>query len=143
MTDNLNPNYYKFPNGAETIDISQYLSGCGSQAVQYVVRSTRIDKELKGNPLEDLRKAIWFIEQEISRLEDFQDAEDGEATSADREEALVEGAVFNITLNTAEDIASDGLDLDEAAGEVGNADAKHVGIVRAAKVIASNPGLYI
>lgn len=143
MTDNLNPNYYKFPNGAETIDISQYLSGCGSQAVQYVVRSTRIDKELKGNPLEDLRKAIWFIEQEISRLEDFQDAEDGEATSADREEALVEGAVFNITLNTAEDIASDGLDLDDAADAVGSADAKHVGIVRAAKVIASNPGLYI
>lgn len=78
MTDNLNPNYYKFPNGAETIDISQYLSGCGSQAVQYVVRSTRIDKDLKGNPTEDLRKAIWFIEQELSRIEheEFLEAED-------------------------------------------------------------------
>ena len=140
MVDNLNPNYYKFPNGAETIDISQYLSGCGSQAVQYVVRSTRIDKELKGNPLEDLHKAIWFIEQEIARLED---AEDVEAASKAREEARTEGAVFDITLNSAEDIASDGLDLDEAASEVGNADAKHVGVVRAAKVMASNPGLYI
>ena len=75
MVDNLNPNYYKFPNGAETIDISQYLSGCGSQAVQYVVRSTRIDKELKGNPLEDLRKAIWFCEKEIERLEEAEDIE--------------------------------------------------------------------
>ena len=140
MVDNLNPNYYKFPNGAETIDISQYLSGCGSQAVQYVVRSTRIDKELKGNPLEDLHKAIWFIEQEIARLED---AEDVEAASKAREEARTEGTVFDITLNKAEGIASDGLDLDEAAGEVGNADAKHAGVVRAAKVMASNPGLYI
>ena len=139
MVDNLNPNYYKFPNGAETIDISQYLSGCGSQAVQYVVRSTRIDKELKGNPLEDLHKAIWFIEQEIARLED---AEDMEAASKAREEARTEGTVFDITLNKAEDIASDGLDLDEAASEVGNADAKHVGVVRAAKVMASNRGLY-
>lgn len=140
MVDNLNPNYYKFPNGAETIDISQYLSGCGSQAVQYVVRSTRIDKELKGNPLEDLHKAIWFIEQEIARLED---AEDVEAASKAREEARTEGTVFDITLNKAEDIASDGLDLDEVASEVGNADAKHVGVVRAAKVMASNRGLYI
>ena len=82
MVDNLNPNYYKFPNGAETIDISQYLSGCGSQAVQYVVRSTRIDKELKGNPLEDLHKAIWFIEQEIARLEDAEDVEAGEFVKA-------------------------------------------------------------
>ena len=140
MVDNLNPNYYKFPNGAETIDISQYLSGCGSQAVQYVVRSTRIDKELKGNPLEDLHKAIWFIEREIARLED---AEDVEAASKAREEAWTEGTVSDITLNKAEDIESDGLDLYEAAGEVGNADAKHVGVVRAAKVMASNPGLYI
>src|SRR5690606_38022578 len=140
MVDNLNPNYYKFPNGAETIDISQYLSGCGSQAVQYVVRSTRIDKELKGNPLEDLRKAIWFIEQEIVRLED---AEDAETAGEAREETRTEGAVFGITLNEAEGIASDGLDLDDAADAVGSADAKHVGIVRAAKVMASNPGLYI
>ena len=140
MVDNLNPNYYKFPNGAETIDISQYLSGCGSQAVQYVVRSTRIDKELKGNPLEDLRKAIWFIEQEIARLED---AEDVEAAREAREEARTEGTVLDITLGEAEDIASDGLDLEDAADAVGSADAKHVGVVRAAKVMASNPGLYI
>ena len=139
MVDNLNPNYYKFPNGAETIDISQYLSGCGSQAVQYVVRSTRIDKELKGNPLEDLRKAIWFCEQEIARLEE---AEDVEAAREAREEARTEGTVLDVTL-IGVGITADGLDLDEAASEVGNTDAKHVGIVRAAKVMASNPGLYI
>lgn len=96
MTDNLNPNYYKFPNGAETIDISQYLSGCGSQAVQYVVRSTRIDKDLKGNPTEDLRKAIWFIEQELSRIEheEFLEAEDradAEAAAEARKESRITG----------------------------------------------------
>lgn len=96
MTDNLNPNYYKFPNGAETIDISQYLSGCGSQAVQYVVRSTRIDKDLKGNPTEDLRKAIWFIEQELSRIEheeslEAEDKADAEAAAEARKEPRVTG----------------------------------------------------
>lgn len=138
--DPINPNYYQFPSGAETIDITQFLTGNGAQATQYIVRSTRFDKELKGNPLEDLRKAIWFCEKEIERLEE---AEDVEAASKAREEARTEGTVFDITLNKAEDIASDGLDLDEVASEVGNADAKHVGVVRAAKVMASNPGLYI
>ena len=138
--DPINPNYYQFPSGAETIDITQFLTGNGAQATQYIVRSTRFDKELKGNPLEDLRKAIWFCEREIERLEE---AEDVEAASKAREEARTEGTVFDITLNKAEDIASDGLDLDEVASEVGNADAKHVGVVRAAKVMASNPGLYI
>ena len=138
--DPINPNYYQFPNGAETIDITQFLTGNGAQATQYIVRSTRFDKELKGNPIEDLTKAIWFCEREIERLED---AADVEAASEAREGTLAEGAVFNVTLNKAEGIASDGLDLDDAADAVGSADAKHVGIVRAAKVMASNPGLYI
>lgn len=139
--DPINPSYYRFPSGAETIDITQFLTGNGAQATQYVVRSTRFDKELKGNPIEDLHKAIWFIEQEIARLEDAEDVE--AASEARKEPRIPEGVVFNIDLNKAEGIAADGLDLDDAADAVGSADAKHVGIVRAAKVMASNPGLYI
>ena len=156
--DPINPNYYQFPSGAETIDITQFLTGNGAQATQYIVRSTRFDRELKGNPVEDLTKAIWFIEREISRLEDEADAE---AASKAREELQGEDPddrpcyccgvvppdpqpdVYNVTLNDAKNIASDGLDLDDAADEVGSADAKHVGIVRTAKVMASNAGLYL
>src|SRR5699024_12802817 len=68
--DPINPNYYQFPSGAETIDITQFLTGNGAQATQYIVRSTRFDKQLKGNPTEDLRKAIWLCEKEIERLEE-------------------------------------------------------------------------
>lgn len=71
MTDNLNPSVYKdgWSNGAQVIDISEHLNGNGAQIVQYVARSTRIDGVVKGKPLEDLKKARWFIDREISRLE--------------------------------------------------------------------------
>lgn len=80
--DPINPNYYQFPSGAETIDITQFLTGNGAQATQYIVRSTRFDKELKGNPLEDLRKAIWFCEKEIERLEEAEDIDSKESAKA-------------------------------------------------------------
>lgn len=66
--DPTNPDYYKFPNGAETIDITEWLSGCGAQAVQYIVRATRTDGKVKGDPIEDLTKALWFVRREIDRL---------------------------------------------------------------------------
>jgi len=69
MTDNTNPDYYKFPSGAEVIDISEHLSANGAQALQYIARATRQDGKVKGNPVEDLRKALWFVQREIARLE--------------------------------------------------------------------------
>ena len=131
------PSHYAEGRQYEPIDVIEdwALGFHEANALKYISRSGR-----KDNQIQDLEKAVWYLERRISQLED---AADVEAASKAREEALIEGAVFNITLNKAEDIASDGLDLDEAAGEVGNADAKHVGTVRAAKVMASNPGLYI
>lgn len=68
-TDPVNPDYYKgFSNGAEVIDISEHLTGNGSQAVQYIARATRIDGKVKGNPKEDLRKARWLLDRELARL---------------------------------------------------------------------------
>lgn len=64
------PQYYVLPNGAETIDITQWLSGAGAQAVQYIVRATRIDGIVKDKPVEDLRKAIYWLNIELNRLED-------------------------------------------------------------------------
>lgn len=67
--DATNPEHYQFPGGAEVIDISEWLSANGAQAFQYVARATRVDGKTKGDPIEDLRKARWFIDREIARLE--------------------------------------------------------------------------
>jgi len=69
VADNINPDHYKFPGGAEVIDISEHLSANGAQVVQYVARATRQDGKVKGDVLEDLRKAQWFLAREIRRIE--------------------------------------------------------------------------
>lgn len=68
MSDNIDPNYYQFPNGAEAVDITRYLTSNGGQAVGYIARATRADGLIKGNPIEDLEKARHFINDEIYRL---------------------------------------------------------------------------
>lgn len=70
-TDNVNhPGHYSgFSNDAEVIDISENLTSNSAQALQYIARSSRIDGNNKGDTLEDLRKAQWFLAREITRLE--------------------------------------------------------------------------
>ena len=77
------PPYYVFPNGIETIQLSQWLTSAGGQAVQYLARATRIDGVVKENPVEDLHKAAKWIQVEIERLESESSAEieAGELTS--------------------------------------------------------------
>lgn len=66
----VNPqNYQGFSNGAQPVDIAEHLSGNGAQALKYIARSTRIDGGNKGEVLQDLQKAKYFIEREIKRLE--------------------------------------------------------------------------
>lgn len=65
------PSYYVMPDGAETVAVTKWLSGAGAQAVQYIVRSTRIDGVVKGRPEEDLRKAIFWLNVELERLENL------------------------------------------------------------------------
>ncbi|MFT4260355.1 hypothetical protein [Microbacterium sp.] len=62
------PSYYVMPNGAETVSITQWLTSAGAQAVQYIVRSTRIDGVVKENQIEDLEKAAFWLAVEIKRL---------------------------------------------------------------------------
>lgn len=67
-TNAVDPDHYKFPNGAEVIQISQWLTANIAQASQYLARSSRIDGKNKGDTLEDLEKAKVFIDFEIARL---------------------------------------------------------------------------
>ena len=64
------PTYYRMPGGIEVKEISRHLSSNGGQAVQYIARATRIDGEVKGDPIKDLQKARDMIDDEIKRLKE-------------------------------------------------------------------------
>lgn len=75
MSDPINPSHYSegWSNGAEVIDISEHLTSNGGQALQYIARATHQNESLRKHDsvegwVEDLRKAVWFIEREINRL---------------------------------------------------------------------------
>ena len=62
--DNVNhPKHYtSHPSGVEVIEITEHMNFCLGNAVKYILRC-----DLKGKPIEDLRKARWYIDREISR----------------------------------------------------------------------------
>lgn len=64
------PNHYLFPNGRQPIEIARYLSSNGGQVVQYVARSTRVDKEnvKHEDARSDIRKAIHLLVDEYERV---------------------------------------------------------------------------
>lgn len=53
-------------NGAEVIDLTEHLSFCAGNVVKYVCRAGRKDP---GKHVEDLKKARWYIDREIERVE--------------------------------------------------------------------------
>ena len=57
--------YTQHPSGIECIQITEHMNFNLGNAIKYVWRAG-----LKSdNPVEDLRKAAWYITREISRLE--------------------------------------------------------------------------
>lgn len=71
IMDETNPEHYQnFSHNTEVIDITENLSYNAGNAVKYLARATRTDGQTKHeNPLTDLRKAKWYVEREIERLE--------------------------------------------------------------------------
>ena len=69
--DETNPEHYRnFSYNTEVIDITENLSFNGGNAVKYLARATRVDGQTKHeNPIGDLKKAKWYVEREIERLE--------------------------------------------------------------------------
>ena len=65
MNDNVNhpEHYISHPSGVECIEITEYMNFCLGNAVKYIWRA-----RLKGKEVEDLRKARWYIDREISRI---------------------------------------------------------------------------
>ena len=64
MNDNVNnPRHYtSHPSGIDCIQITEHMGFCLGNAIKYVWRA-----DLKGDAIEDLEKAIWYIRREIER----------------------------------------------------------------------------
>ena len=56
------PHYTSHPSGIEAIDVVEHMTFNIGNAVKYLWRCG-----LKGDHLEDLRKAAWYIEREIEK----------------------------------------------------------------------------
>ena len=56
--------YTDHPSGIECIQITEHMNFNLGNAIKYVWRAG-----LKGKRLEDLKKAVWYINREIARLE--------------------------------------------------------------------------
>ena len=57
--------YNASPSGIEVIDIAEHLNFCLGNVVKYVLRADH-----KGNDIEDLEKASWYLNREIARRKD-------------------------------------------------------------------------
>ena len=65
MNDPVNhPQHYtSHPSGVECIEIIEHLNFCIGNAIKYLWRAG-----MKGEQIEDLRKARWYIDREIARI---------------------------------------------------------------------------
>ena len=64
--DAIDPPHYKFGD-FEAIQICERFGFCRGNAIKYLLRAGR--KGGPGKTVEDLRKAVWYIQREISGLE--------------------------------------------------------------------------
>jgi hypothetical protein len=64
MTDMINhpPHYKAHPSGVECIQITEHMNFCLGNAVKYIWRADH-----KGNDIEDLKKAEFYLRREIER----------------------------------------------------------------------------
>ncbi len=64
--DPINPSHYKATvPGVECIDVTKHFDFLAGNALKYIWRH-----EHKGKPIEDLKKAIWYIQKKIDLLEE-------------------------------------------------------------------------
>lgn len=56
--------YTSHPSGVECIQVTEHMNFCRGNAIKYIWRAGE-----KGNEVEDLKKARWYLDREIARLE--------------------------------------------------------------------------
>lgn len=57
------PHYTDHPSGIECIQVTEHMGFCLGNAIKYIWRSDK-----KGSKVEDLKKAIWYINRELQRI---------------------------------------------------------------------------
>lgn len=57
------PHYTSHPSGVECIEVTEHYNFCIGNAIKYLWRAGQ-----KGSRIEDLKKARWYIDREIKRL---------------------------------------------------------------------------
>lgn len=58
------PKHYNIhPSGVECIQITEHMNFCRGNAIKYIWRAGD-----KGNEIQDLEKAVWYLNKEIERL---------------------------------------------------------------------------
>jgi Protein of unknwon function (DUF3310) len=55
--------YTTHPSGVECITVTEHMNFCLGNAVKYIWRAGE-----KGDIIEDLKKARWYLDREIARL---------------------------------------------------------------------------
>lgn len=63
------PHYTAHPSGVECIQVTEHMGFCVGNAMKYLWRAGE-----KGDAIEDLEKARWYVDREISRLERERDS---------------------------------------------------------------------
>lgn len=58
------PHYTSHASGIECIQITEHMGFCLGNALKYIWRA-----DLKGDAVEDLRKARWYLDREIAKRE--------------------------------------------------------------------------
>jgi len=68
MNDNVNhPEHYtEHPSGVECIEITEHMNFCLGNAIKYIWRVG-----LKDNAEEDLKKAIFYLNRELKRIQEI------------------------------------------------------------------------
>lgn len=84
MTDTVNhpAHYTSHPSGIECIQITEHMSFNLGNAIKYLWRADE-----KGAPIEDLKKAVWYIQREIAKREAKIQASTKEPVSRDKEQS--------------------------------------------------------
>lgn len=74
MADNIrHPKHYtNHPSGVECIEVTEHMNFCLGNAVKYIWRA-----DLKADAVEDLKKAVWYLEREIARRQQNSESKDG------------------------------------------------------------------
>lgn len=78
MHDNINhPSHYNWIEGIECVDVAEHMTynlGC---AVKYIWRCGK-----KSEAIEDIEKAIWYLNREVGRLASHQDDAESDLNDA-------------------------------------------------------------